>query len=174
MLTSLEQIGKEQEQRLPFLYPLRVFSCSFQDTTLLAKVQQHTCLGWRRVLWEQGLCAFQVRNDFPGFVVTCLLIVELVDLESLLLASWRITPASALCCSELVSSQKHQRLAVANPCCFLPGKHLTCTESAPCRSSKMVCLVPNYLNSEVSGVLWLGSGRSTSSEISLRLVQAVT
>lgn len=108
------------------------------------------------MLWEQGLCAFQVRNDFPGFVVTCLLIVELVDLESLLLGSWRITPDSALCCSNLVSSQKHQRGSVANLCGFLPGKCLVCTESAPCRSSKMVCVVPNYLYSvvlKVSGIL---------------------
>lgn len=49
------------------------------------------------MLWEQGLCAFQVRNDFPGFVVTCLLIVELVDLESVLRGSWRITSDSSLC-----------------------------------------------------------------------------
>lgn len=61
------------------------------------------------MLWEQGLCAFQVRNDFPGFVVTCLLIVELVELEAVLLGSWRVTPDSALCCFNLVSSQKHQR-----------------------------------------------------------------
>lgn len=124
MLPSLEQIGKEQEQPSPFLYPLRVFSCSFQDTTLLAKVQYHTCLGWRCVLWEQGLCAFQVRNNFPGFVMTCFLMVELVGLESLLLASWCITPDSALCSSELISSQEHQRHSVANLYCFLPGKRL--------------------------------------------------
>jgi len=87
-------------------------------------VQYHTCLGWRCVLWEQGLCAFQVRNNFPGFVMTCFLMVELVGLESLLLASWCITPDSALCSSELISSQEHQRHSVANLYCFLPGKRL--------------------------------------------------
>lgn len=60
MLSSLEQIGKEQEQPLPFLYPLRVISCSFlgHDTT---------CKGAVAYVFRMEVCALGTGFVcFPG------------------------------------------------------------------------------------------------------------